>query len=146
MDQCNFFWSSIFIYEDDRPCLTVLLYFYAFCFRYVYIRFIFSFLFEGALHIELFLLQDMDMQRGKPLFLNEERYAALTYMVRRSLLCFIFIFLIINLFIMMESDYEDHKCAYLDLCTGLFYFFHNNNNNVLLMLMVGCYSWSWSEF
>jgi hypothetical protein len=29
------------------------------------------------------ILQDFEMSRGKPLFLNEERYAALTYMVRK---------------------------------------------------------------
>lgn len=27
------------------------------------------------------MLQDVEMHRGKPLFLNEERYAALTHMV-----------------------------------------------------------------
>ncbi|MFQ6632058.1 hypothetical protein Gotur_009613 [Gossypium turneri] len=29
----------------------------------------------------IFLFQDIEMHRGKPLYLNEERYAALSYMV-----------------------------------------------------------------
>lgn len=28
-----------------------------------------------------YFLQDIEMHRGKPLYLNEERYAAITYMV-----------------------------------------------------------------
>ncbi|XP_074307794.1 E3 ubiquitin-protein ligase PRT6 [Silene latifolia] len=34
-----------------------------------------------SLYLDAFGEEDIDMQRGKPLFLNEERYAALTYMV-----------------------------------------------------------------
>lgn len=33
-----------------------------------------------------YILQDIEMHRGKPLFLNEERYAALTHMVQRIFL------------------------------------------------------------
>lgn len=41
--------------------------------------------------LEIFLLQDIEMHRGKPLYLNEERYAALTYMVLRVFADFLLI-------------------------------------------------------
>lgn len=41
---------------------------------------------QGDLILLTLPLQDVDMQRGKPLYLNEERYAALTYMVTILLL------------------------------------------------------------
>lgn len=42
--------------------------------------------------LSIFLLQDTEMHRGKPLYLNEERYAALNHMVRRS---FIFLYFVV---------------------------------------------------
>lgn len=41
--------------------------------------------------LEIFLLQDIEMHRGKPLYLNEERNAALTYMVLRVFADFLLI-------------------------------------------------------
>lgn len=37
--------------------------------------------------VPLDLFQDSEMHRGKPLYLNEERYAALNHMVKKELLC-----------------------------------------------------------
>lgn len=50
-----------------------VLYFYA-----TYAHFSYNFKFS--------ILQDVQMHRGKPLYLNEERYAALTYMVKKEIL------------------------------------------------------------
>lgn len=40
-------------------------------------------------HVSPNCLQDVEMRRGKPLYLNEERYAALTHMVKMEMFVFI---------------------------------------------------------
>lgn len=47
--------------------------------------------------LSFLLSQDIEMHRGKPLYLNEERYAALNHMVR-SLSFFILLFVSYSIF------------------------------------------------
>ena len=64
--------------------------------------------------LNFLLLQDNEMHRGKPLYLNEERYAALTHMVRMLFLAFLNslqIFLIIAQLFDMETKHLE--CWYL---------------------------------
>ena len=72
----------------------------------------------------IFLFQDIDMRRGKPLYLNEERYAALTYMVIWE--SFFFSFFVVH----------DTRGFFFLLIFIIIYF----------LSLIGCFSWLWSEF
>lgn len=76
---------------DKRGHLYCFLELYVFCPRAGYTEYV-----SSGVHLFIFYpakqLQDNEMHRGKPLYLNEERYAALTHMVKELLLALLILF------------------------------------------------------